>query len=208
MLRKMMLLGLVAIIALAGVGRTKADGPSDGRLGRAEVRFLEGMIDHHQMALDMADHCLGKAKNSDLLSLCQAIIAAQQAEIVQMQGWLLAWYNVAYQPTSMQAMLGMDGMANMDHSGMGMANVDPSMMMGMMAGLGRLEGDLYAVAWLESMIDHHDDALHMSARLLARMNGNGEALGHPELRALAEAIISAQTAEIAQMEALITALGG
>ena len=37
-----------------------ADGPVN-RTERAEVRFLEGMIDHHQMALDMAHDCLTKA---------------------------------------------------------------------------------------------------------------------------------------------------
>ena len=38
-----------------------ADGPSEARIGRTELRFMQGMIDHHQMALDMANDCLAKA---------------------------------------------------------------------------------------------------------------------------------------------------
>jgi hypothetical protein len=51
---------MVLLLTLVGVGLTVADGPVEGRPGRAEVRFLEGMIDHHQMALDMANDCLMK----------------------------------------------------------------------------------------------------------------------------------------------------
>jgi len=76
---------------------------------------------------------------------------------------------------------------------------DMPMMMGMMAGLDRLEGIDYDLAWLEAMIDHHDDALHMSERIL-------EVAEHDALRSLAEQIIAAQTAEIESMEALIAEL--
>jgi uncharacterized protein (DUF305 family) len=119
-----------------------------------------------------------------------------------MQAWLLAWYNVDYQPIAMVPEAG--SMAGMDHSGMNMQPADGpytdmAMMMGMMAGLDRFEGQEYTTAWLEAMIDHHDDALHMSERLLARVGEEG----HAELRALAQTIIEAQTAEIAEYEALL-----
>ena len=52
------------------------------------------------------------------------------------------------------------------------------------------------------MIDHHDDALHMSERILRY-----DAI-HAETRTLAEAIIAAQTDEIALMEDMIVVLGG
>ena len=51
------------------------------------------------------------------------------------------------------------------------------------------------------MIDHHGDALHMSERILGITE-------RPELRALAEGIIEAQTAEIELMEGMIAELGG
>ena len=66
--------------------------------------------------------------------------------------------------------------------------------MGMMAGFNRLEGRDYELEWLESMVDHHDDAIHMSERILKTVQ-------HAELKALAEAIITAQEREIAEMQA-------
>lgn len=267
------ILGL--FVLLVAPSFTLADAPIEGRAGRAEVRFLEGMIDHHQMALDMAMDCLNKATSPDLKTLCQNVIDAQSIEIFKMRGWLLAWYYIEYTPMSMMSMSGdmsgmdmtmcqnmemcpmmgdmgdmggmmdnmmggmgdmqmgsttpapddahqghhpdgtaapgsMDDMGNMgDMSGMDhskhhpMPYHDPAMMMGMMAGFNRLHGVEYDLAWLESMIDHHDDAVHMSERLLNRV---AEGEGHAELRELAQNIITAQTAEIDQMEAMITAL--
>lgn len=194
-----------------------ADGPSEARVGRAEMRFMQGMIDHHQMALDMANDCLAKAVTESVRTMCQSVIDEQSAEIATMQSWLQAWYSVDYLPMSMMDMMGMmgtmgsdrmpggmmmDNMPGMDHSMMGNMMVDPPMMMGMMAGLSQLEGVDYEIAWLESMIDHHDDAINMSERLLRRL---GES-GHTELRELAQNIIDAQTTEIESMEQLIAEL--
>jgi uncharacterized protein (DUF305 family) len=203
MTRWMLAIGLLALVAV--VPSALADEPVEGRGGRAELRFLEGMIDHHQMALDMANDCLNNSSDAAVTTLCQAIIDAQSAEIAQMQGWLAAWYNVDYQPMSMlnTADDGMEDMDHSDHSSMNMGGLatDPAMTMGMMAGLNRLDGVEYDIAWLESMIDHHDDAIHMSERVLERAE-------HDELRILAQAIIDAQSAEIRQMESLILTHGG
>ncbi|MDX2076220.1 MAG: DUF305 domain-containing protein [bacterium] len=185
---------LIAISFVLMIGSVSADAPIDGRAGRAEVRFLEGMIDHHQMALDMAMDCLNKAQTESVVTLCEAVITAQSAEIAQMQAWLLAWYDVEYTPMPMMPQDDMGGM-----HGNNAQHTDPPMMMGMMAGLSRLEGVEYEIAWLESMIDHHDDALHMAERILLRAE-------HADLITLAEAIISAQTAEIDYMESLIVEL--
>lgn len=190
-----------AVVALP----VMADAPVEGRIGRAEMRLMEGMIDHHQMAIDMANDCLARTDISDeVRSECQAVVDAQQPEIEQMQAWLLAWYNVQYAPMSMSNMMGM--MAGMDMSGMdmsGMPATDPAMMMGMMAGFNRLEGMEYETAWLEAMIDHHDDAIHMSERLLERDVDN---VGHAELRDLAQQIIDAQSAEIDRYEEMLSVM--
>jgi len=55
------------------------------------------------------------------------------------------------------------------------------------------EGDAFDKAFLEEMIVHHEGAVEMAE--LARRNA-----GHPEIKQMAEAIISAQEAEIAQMK--------
>jgi uncharacterized protein (DUF305 family) len=206
--RSLILSVLTFTIALLGFSIVKADGPTEGRAGRAELRFLEGMIDHHQMAIDMANDCLVKATTESLRVVCQQVIDAQSAEIITMQGWLLAWYNVDYTPMPLAELTAMMDaeMEGMDHGGMeGMPATDPAMMMGMFAGFNRLEGVEYEIAWIEAMIDHHDDALHMSERLLARVT---EGTGHAELRELAQKIITDQTAEIEQMETMLTELAG
>ncbi len=45
---------LVLVLAVFALPVSYADSPVDGREGRTEMHFLEGMIDHYQMALDMA----------------------------------------------------------------------------------------------------------------------------------------------------------
>jgi uncharacterized protein (DUF305 family) len=195
------------------------------RSERAEIRFLEGMIDHHQMALDMAADCVAKATTASVVTVCENVIAAQSAEIERMQGWLLDWYNIAYAPVSMidaesGGMMDMHTMMDMmhgqnqdagtqgghgGHGDHGAADdgpfTDPPMMMGMFAGFNRLEGVAYEVAWLESMVDHHDDAIHMAERVLTRVV-------HAELGELAQQIIDDQSAEIALIETLIAELAG
>lgn len=273
---------LVVLVLLATVFPVSAQGnPPTTRTERAEVRFLVGMIDHHQMALDMAHHCLMVASSESLLQLCQNILDKQQREINEMRGWLLIWYGLDYHPMSMHSMMQggmmggmmdggmmqggmmggmmqggmmggqnqggmndqmggqnqggmMDGqtqsdqhdqhhmstatpipmqpggmgqnqggmMGGMDDMGMmqGQGWLSSMPMMGMMAGLNTLTGPEFEVAWLESMIEHHQDALHMSERIL-------EVTERPELQALAQRIIDDQTAEIELMETMITELG-
>ncbi|WP_447002998.1 DUF305 domain-containing protein [Saccharothrix isguenensis] len=50
--------------------------------------FLELMIEHHQGAVDMSTTLLGSGRNADARKLAEQIIAAQQAEITEMEGLL------------------------------------------------------------------------------------------------------------------------
>ena len=52
--------------------------------------FLEWMIPHHQGAIDMAEF-LVDAKHPELKQMGVEIIEAQQAEIDQMNEWLVEW---------------------------------------------------------------------------------------------------------------------
>ena len=209
----------VLFLSLVSLGTsTTFAAPASDRGARAEVRFLEGMIDHHQMALDMANDCLMKAKTDSVLTLCKNIITAQTAEIKQMQGWLTSWYQNQYNPMPMSQMMDMmsknqggmvmggmmSGTPDMNGTNMGsMMNKMPDdmpAMMGMMAGLSRLQGKDYEIAWVEAMIDHHSMAIAMSQQLLPHVE-------HPELKKLAQSIIDDQSAEIKQMEGLLTQFG-
>ena len=62
-----------------------ADAPApDKQTAKYEIKFMENMIDHHAMAVMMAQMCTMKAIHSELLTLCQNIITSQSAEIQMM----------------------------------------------------------------------------------------------------------------------------
>ena len=56
--------------------------------------FLEGMMAHHQMAVQMVDSLLeqGLAEHDEVRTLAENIRRTQNAEIRQMQGWLETWF--------------------------------------------------------------------------------------------------------------------
>ena len=63
-----------------------------------EIRFLTEMIDHHAMAVMMADLCLERTIHSELRQLCESMKAMQMEEIVTMQTWLEDWYGIQHDP--------------------------------------------------------------------------------------------------------------
>jgi len=66
-----------------------------------EIRFLEGMIDHHAMAVHMSELLQAQAVHPELRMLGDSIAVAQRAEIIQMQGWLETWYGRRHEPSMM-----------------------------------------------------------------------------------------------------------
>lgn len=151
----------------------------------ADVTFAQGMIVHHEGALEMAQMADDRAQDPRVLDLADRIEAAQDPEIQTMTGWLEDWD----QPTSADKSGGM----NMD-GGMGGMNMD-------MSGLEAASGAEFDRMWLEMMTEHHRGAVDMAKTEVA----DGE---NADAIALAEQIVESQSSEIDEMETLLTELGG
>jgi uncharacterized protein (DUF305 family) len=72
---------------------------NDGAMGQmmganadADHMYLQMMIPHHQAAISMAQQALAQAEHPELKTLAEGVIATQQAEIEEMQGYLAQWY--------------------------------------------------------------------------------------------------------------------
>ena len=56
--------------------------------GNSDVDFVQGMVPHHQGAIDMAKVQLQHGKDPELRKMAQKIISDQEKEIAEMQAWL------------------------------------------------------------------------------------------------------------------------
>ncbi|GAB4217744.1 MAG: DUF305 domain-containing protein [Synechococcales cyanobacterium] len=166
----------------SGMGMMQMDlGPADAAF---DLRFIDGMIPHHEGAVIMAQEALEKSQRSEIKQLAQGIIDAQEKEIQQMQEWRKAWYPDA----PAEAQMWDPGMRQM------MA-MSPEMMasMRMDQSLGAAD-DQFDRRFIDAMIPHHEAALVMAKDALQKSQ-------RPEIKTLAQAILDSQQAEIDQMTA-------
>ena len=194
---------LLLLLALATLTFTAACGSDDnptvesGGAGSegaehndADVEFAQGMIPHHEQAVEMAEMALENSESDAVRDLATRIKDAQGPEIETMNGWLEDW------DESMQA----DGGG---HSGMGGGESSGGEgMMGddEMEAMEAASGEAFDKLFLEGMIAHHKGAVAMAEIEI-------EEGKFPDALALAEEIIDAQEGEIAEMEALLAGEG-
>lgn len=57
-----------------------------------DAAFIDAMVAHHRGAIVMANQALEQAERPAIRELAAAIIAAQEAEIGQMDAWRSSWY--------------------------------------------------------------------------------------------------------------------
>lgn len=144
-----------------------------------DLRFLDEMIVHHEMAIGMVQMMISQSTHPELRDLGQRIVTGQQKQIDQMIAWRQQWYPNA--PPLSGGMMG-NGTAGM-------------------MGRGMMQGDFADRMFLEMMIPHHQRAIDMSNDALANAQ-------HPELKGLAKDIIAVQTAEISEMQGYLKAWYG
>ena len=152
-------------------------------LNSADIEFAQGMIAHHEQAIEMAEIALDPniGASPEVIDLATRIKGAQDPEVELMTGWLTA----AGEPVAMDASEGHD-MSSMD----GMMTAEQMDAMSAMTGAG------FDQMWLGMMIAHHEGAISQSETVKA--NGS-----NADVLALADQIITAQQAEITEMQALL-----
>ena len=67
----------------------------EGKYGdEFDKAFIQGMIVHHEGAVEMAQQALQSAKHAEIKQMAKEIIDAQTGEINTMRGWLQSWYSI------------------------------------------------------------------------------------------------------------------
>lgn len=197
------LLPILAVVALAAA----ACGESDPGLeatdttaasaaadhNQADIAFLQGMVPHHAQAIEMSDLALERSENPEVVDLAERIKAAQGPEIEQMEALLGTWGAKAPSGGGEHGggHGGGGGEGGAHGGGGGMLSTDE------LSQLSEAEGAEFNRLYLEGMIAHHQGAVASSETELAQ----GESA---EAKELAQEIIDAQEAEIAEMEQLLT----
>ena len=144
-------------------------------LGMNEIMFAQGMIPHHQQAIDMSNMALKNRASPEVKKLAKEIIAAQGKEIVQLKYWLSATKS----SMTMDHDMGMGGMLSKSD----------------LIALKKLKGVKFDSAFLKAMIAHHEGALDMVSMLDRTKNS--------EAKKIAIDIRAGQSAEITLMKKLL-----
>jgi len=152
-------------------------------LNTADIEFAQGMIAHHEQAIEMAEIALDPniGASAEVVDLATRIQGAQDPEVQLMTRWLTA----AGEPVTMDVSGGHD-----------MSSMEGMMTAEQMDALAATTGTEFDPMWLEMMIAHHEGAIIQSQTVKA--NGSD-----PAVLALADQIITAQKAEITEMQALL-----
>lgn len=155
-------------------------GPKDENF---DLRFIDGMIPHHEGAVAMAEQALEHSDREEIRQLAQAIIEAQETEIAQMQQWRQEWYpNTDATPMMYDTQMG--------HMMPMSEEMRSSMMMDVDLGSADVEFDL---RFIDAMIPHHEGALTMAEQALEKSDRS-------DIQNLSQNILSSQQAEIEQMQ--------
>ncbi len=187
------MIGVLAAAAAAGLfltgcGNTTSSNPApppsaarsapaspQQQYNQADVVFLQNMVLHHTQAMTMSQIARNQASAAQVKDLAARIEAEQSPQIQQMNSLLTEWGIPA------PATTGATGTTNA-------------------VGHGQLPGTVSGAgvdrAFLEMMIVHHQDAVDMSQIELAQAS-------NPATRNLAQQIISAEQAQISEMQTLL-----
>lgn len=150
-----------------------------------DIKFMQGMIGHHQQAIEMVALIPARSSRDDIRLLGKRIDLSQVDEIAMMKHWL----EVRGQQVPGQNAMPMHGATLM----LGMLTDDE------MAHLAAATGAEFDRLFLQGMIKHHEGALTMVRELFASPGGGQD----PEVFAFASDVDADQRMEIDRMGALL-----
>jgi len=160
------------------------------RASQADIEFMQGMIMHHQQAVEMTALIPSHTEDKDVRSIGARISRSQSDEIIFMKRWLVA----RGQSTSM-AMAGMPDMDKNGHSMLMPGMLTPQQM----EALRQAHGAEFDRLFLTGMIQHHGGALVM-VKVLFDSPGAGQ---DADLFDFATDVDSGQRAEIRIMQNML-----
>ena len=139
----------------------------------SDRRFIDAMVPHHQGAIAMAEIALKNAQHEEIIQLSRKIISSQQAEIEELKSIKQEEFGTSNVPMEM--------------------NQEQMRSMGMMMDPQQLANkEPFDKAFIDAMIPHHQSAIYMAQVA-------SEKSKIPEIKELAQDIVSAQKREIEQM---------
>lgn len=189
----------LAVLTAVSVTACGNDGSAQATAdhNQADVSFVREMIPHHQQSLAMVAMTTDRDLDPEVVALAQGIRATQRPQITEMQTWLRRWSSPGSGDGdgSTDGGGGTGGDAGGDDLSMG-GDVGGMMSSEQLRRLDAAPDGSFRRLWLQSMIEHHQGALGMARSEVA-------AGKFPPAVALAQSIVDTQTAEIAQMRALL-----
>ena len=165
-----------------------------------DMEYLEHMIPHHQVAIDMSDMLIPHSTNPTMLHLCRDISRKQDYEIWEMK---MIMQNISATIFSQESSTKEDIPTKMDQWEPTMSKAKagpcnplffkPNDHSAHMAGM---KGQITDQSYLEHMIPHHQVAIDMSKRVLLHTN-------HPYILDFCRKLIIDQQGEIFHMNSLL-----
>ncbi|MCY1004567.1 DUF305 domain-containing protein [Nannocystis pusilla] len=166
------ILSLVALVGVVACDDTQAEcaGP------RSDVEFIDAMVPHHEMAVEMSNKELADGTDPEVQAMAQGMHDAQLAEIAQMK--------------AVRAELtGSDEVPERHDAQMQQMEAD-------MKKLAAASGAEVDRVFVEEMLPHHAGAITMAHEALPYLE-------REDMRQLAHKIIRDQAAEIGQLGAML-----
>ena len=187
-------LGLATLILGVGIGYAVGHGAATPDSNSVDIGFLQDMRYHHDQAVQIAYHYITKTDdpNPRIELIAEEILLGQQLENGRMIQMLRDFHASEANDTG-TAMAWM-GMAVPIEQMTGLATDDE------LQAFAAAAGDEAAREFATLMIAHHQGGIHMAEYVIE----NG---ANPDVRSMAQSMVKGQTAEVAELQAIIDGLG-